>query len=208
MLWRTVHSIRTTAAVELNPEQRQAPSGWRGRAPCPFSLWNGRGSCCWLQAAWRTSRSSMTPGKTARWRQRFLAGGVAALERDAPRSSRTRTISERKVNRVVVITLLRQGCESHALVDAHHGAGGWRQRSQRETHLACPWTEAVSVADFQSQPRFPDPGEAGGHHRPVSESARARHRALRRRKEPDSGSGPHPARVADDIIVNLHDALH
>lgn len=35
----------------------------------------------------------MTPEKVARWRRRFLAEGVAALDQDAPRSGRPRTIT-------------------------------------------------------------------------------------------------------------------
>jgi transposase len=48
---------------------------------------------------------SMTPEKVARWRKRFLAGGIVALEKDAPRPGRTPTITERKVKRVVEMTL-------------------------------------------------------------------------------------------------------
>ena len=50
-------------------------------------------------------RMNMTPEKAARWRNRFLAGGIAALEKDAPRPGRTRIITERKVKTVVEMTL-------------------------------------------------------------------------------------------------------
>jgi transposase len=45
------------------------------------------------------------PEKAARWRNRFLEGGIAALEKDAPRPGRTRIISDRAVNKVVAMTL-------------------------------------------------------------------------------------------------------
>jgi transposase len=50
-------------------------------------------------------RMEITPEKTARWRNRFLGGGIAALEKDAPRPGRTRTITDRRVKKVVEMTL-------------------------------------------------------------------------------------------------------
>src|SRR5581483_1078349 len=46
----------------------------------------------------------ITPEKAARWRNRFLNGGVAALEKDAPRPGRRPKISVEKVNEVVFKT--------------------------------------------------------------------------------------------------------
>jgi transposase len=50
-------------------------------------------------------RMRVTPEKAARWRDRFLAGGIVALEKDAPRPGRTRTITNRRVKKVVEMTL-------------------------------------------------------------------------------------------------------
>jgi transposase len=50
-------------------------------------------------------RMHITPEKVARWRSRFLAGGIAALEKDAPRPGKARTITNREVKKVVEITL-------------------------------------------------------------------------------------------------------
>ena len=47
---------------------------------------------------------SITPEKVARWRNRFLDGGIAALEKDAPRPRGPRTITDQKVMRVVAKT--------------------------------------------------------------------------------------------------------
>lgn len=41
------------------------------------------------------------PEKAARWRNRFLNDGWAALQKDAPRSGRLRMITEAHVKRVV-----------------------------------------------------------------------------------------------------------
>jgi transposase len=46
----------------------------------------------------------ITPEKAARWRNRFLDGGLAALKKDAPRPGRTRTITEARVKQVVDMT--------------------------------------------------------------------------------------------------------
>ena len=43
----------------------------------------------------------MTPEKVARWRRRFLAEGVAAMDQDAPRSGRPRTITAAQERAVV-----------------------------------------------------------------------------------------------------------
>jgi transposase len=51
---------------------------------------------------------SMTPKKVARWRERFLALGVAGLQKDAPRPGRTPTISARLTQRVVTMTTQQQ----------------------------------------------------------------------------------------------------
>lgn len=44
---------------------------------------------------------SVAPAMAARWRQRFLKGGVAGIERDAPRPGRTPTISAETVQALV-----------------------------------------------------------------------------------------------------------
>src|ERR1700759_5739990 len=53
-------------------------------------------------------RMGLTPEKAARWRKRFLAGGIAALQKDAPRPGRTRTITDRRVKKVVEMTRHRK----------------------------------------------------------------------------------------------------
>lgn len=41
------------------------------------------------------------PEKAARWRNQFLDGGLAALDRDAPRPGRTPTITPAKIQEVI-----------------------------------------------------------------------------------------------------------
>ena len=61
----------------------------------------------------------MTPEKAARWRSRFLNGGITAIEKDAPRPGRTRTITNHRVQRVVDMTI------RHKPADATH----WSSRT-------------------------------------------------------------------------------
>jgi transposase len=60
-----------------------------------------------LRAAdgWRNQQIAealgITPEKAARWRNRFLEGGIAALSKDAPRPGRPRTVSDVQVKQIV-----------------------------------------------------------------------------------------------------------
>src|SRR5271170_5408296 len=101
--------MRIAAAVALNPEERQAlermararsmPARLVERAQIVLLAADG------LENKQIAQRMNMTAKKAARWRNRFLAAGIAALEKDAPRPGRTPTITERRVKRVVDMTL-------------------------------------------------------------------------------------------------------
>src|ERR1035438_8200232 len=101
--------MRIAAAVALSPEQRQAlermgrarslPARVVERARVVLLAADG------LENKQIARRMRMTPEKAARWRKRFLKGGIAALEKNAPRPARTPTITDRQVKRVVDRTL-------------------------------------------------------------------------------------------------------
>src|SRR5208337_5293276 len=101
--------MRIAAAVALSPEQRQAlermararslPARVVERARVVLLAADG------LENKQIARRMRMTPEKAARWRSRFLEGGIAALEKDAPRPGRTRIITDRQVKAVVKMTL-------------------------------------------------------------------------------------------------------
>ncbi len=101
--------MRIAAAVTLSPEQtevlermaraRSLPARVVERARVVLMAADG------LENKEIAGRMNMTPEKAARWRNRFLVGGVAALQKDAPRPGKPRTITERKVKRVVEMTL-------------------------------------------------------------------------------------------------------
>jgi len=101
--------MRFAAAVALNSEQRQALERMARARSMPARLVE-RARIVLLAADGMENkqiarRMNLTEKKTARWRSRFLAGGIAALQKDAPRPGKPRTIAERQVKRVVEMTL-------------------------------------------------------------------------------------------------------
>lgn len=54
------------------------------------------------------ARMAITPKKVSRWRKRFLALGLAGLQKDAPRPGRKPTIGTRLTKRVVTMTTRQQ----------------------------------------------------------------------------------------------------
>ena len=87
--------MRTAPRVELSPEQkttlerlarqRSLPARVVERARIVLLAAEG------LENKQIAQRVGIWPEKAARWRRRFLAGGIASLEKDAPRPGRTRT---------------------------------------------------------------------------------------------------------------------
>ena len=101
--------MRIAAAVALNPEQRQALERMARSRSMPARLVE-RARIVLLAADGMENkqiarRMNLTEKKTARWRSRFLAGGIAALQKDARRPGKPRTIAEQQVKRVVEMTL-------------------------------------------------------------------------------------------------------
>ncbi|MHB1698991.1 MAG: helix-turn-helix domain-containing protein, partial [Acidobacteriaceae bacterium] len=101
--------MRFAAAFALNSEQRQALERIARARSMPMRL-VGRARIVLLAADGMENkqiarRMNVTEKKTARWRSRFLAGGIAGLQKDAPRPGKPRTIAEQQVKRVVERTL-------------------------------------------------------------------------------------------------------
>jgi hypothetical protein len=102
--------MRVALPVVLSPEDRGVLE-LRARARRATARSVERARIILLAAdGWRNqdiaAHLHMTPEKVARWRQRFLAGGLAAIAQDAPRAGRPRTmaaamgLSERSVRRI------------------------------------------------------------------------------------------------------------
>jgi len=101
--------MRIARPVKLNAEQRRAVERLaRGRSLPARIVERARivlRAADGLRDKEIAQQLGITPEKAARWRNRFLEGGIAALEKDAPRPGRTRSISDRQVKRVVAMTI-------------------------------------------------------------------------------------------------------
>ena len=97
--------MRVARSVILNSEQRQQleqqararslPARQVERARIVLRAADGR------QDKDIASELGITPEKAARWRNRFADGGLAALQKDAPRPGRPRTVATEKVQEIV-----------------------------------------------------------------------------------------------------------
>jgi transposase len=102
--------MRVARPIILSPEQRRlleqqsrarsAPSRLVERARIVLRAADG------VQDKDIAAELTITAEKAARWRNRFLAGGMAALQKDAPRPGRPRIISVSKVKEILDKTTL------------------------------------------------------------------------------------------------------
>lgn len=100
--------MRVAPQVELSHQDRQKLSGLANGRKTPVRLAE-RARIVLLAAEGRqdieiAAALSITPKKAARWRNRFLAKGLAGLERDAPRGGRPKVITKDKVAEVIRLT--------------------------------------------------------------------------------------------------------
>ena len=100
--------MRVARPIVLDPDQRGILEG-RARARRASARSVERARIVLLANAGLQDRQiaaelKITAEKAARWRNRFLDGGIAALEKDAPRPGRTPTITDAKVQDVVRMT--------------------------------------------------------------------------------------------------------
>ena len=97
--------MRIARPIQLSEEQRQALEQ-RARARSLPARIVERSRIVLLADAGKqdveiAEELRITPKKVARWRARFLAGGLAALEKDAPRAGRAPSITAEVVQEVV-----------------------------------------------------------------------------------------------------------
>jgi transposase len=104
--------MRIAAPIELSPEQRTALEGMARQRSLPLRVVERARivllAADGLENKQIAQRLHTTQEKAARWRKRFLAGGITALQKDAPRPGKPRTITDQKVNKVVEMTLHRK----------------------------------------------------------------------------------------------------
>jgi len=97
--------MRVARPVVLSSEQREAlearararSASLRSVERARIVLMAGAG----MQDKQIAATLRITPEKAARWRNRFLDGGLTALDKDAPRPGRRRTITPAKIREVV-----------------------------------------------------------------------------------------------------------
>lgn len=97
--------MRVGRAVVLSSEQREMlESRARARSAAARSVERARIvllAAAGMQDKQIAAELRIMPEKAARWRNRFLDGGLAALEKDAPRPGRTPTITPAKIQEVI-----------------------------------------------------------------------------------------------------------
>src|SRR5450759_2678226 len=97
--------MRVARPVVLSSEQRELLESWaRARSAAARSVERARIillAAAGLQDKRIAAKLGIMPEKAARWRNRFLDGGLEALEKDAPRPGRTPTITAAKIQEVV-----------------------------------------------------------------------------------------------------------
>ncbi len=101
--------MENDASIRLSPEDQARLEGWVAGRNTPQKLvWRARIVLMWAQGAGLSAIVRAT-GKTKRtayrWRDRYLARGVAGLERDATRPSRKPPLDAATIARVVHLTL-------------------------------------------------------------------------------------------------------
>jgi transposase len=97
--------MRIAPPIVLSPEQKQALEQCARARSLPARLVE-RARIALLAAAGKQDREiaaelSITAHKVSRWRKRYLASGLAGLEKDAPRPGRTPSISPATVKSVI-----------------------------------------------------------------------------------------------------------
>src|SRR4029453_608766 len=97
--------MRVGPPVILNAEQQETlESVSRARSAWARSVERARivlMAAAGMQDKQIAAKLRIMPEKASRWRNRFLAGGWAALKKDAPRPGRTPTITPAKTQEVI-----------------------------------------------------------------------------------------------------------
>jgi len=97
--------MRIAPPITLSPEQRQALEQQSRARSLPLRHVERARIVLRASDGWQdkqiAAELAITPEKVARWRKRFIAGGFSALQKDAPRPGRPRTVSPAKVKEIV-----------------------------------------------------------------------------------------------------------
>jgi len=104
--------MRIAPVITLSPEERTVLECQARSRSLPVRVVERARIVLWAAAGQQdkevAARMATTPKKVSRWRKRFLALGVAGLEKDAPRPGRKPKIGTRLRQRVVTMTTRQQ----------------------------------------------------------------------------------------------------
>src|ERR1017187_8159978 len=141
-------TMRVARPVVLSTEQRDMlESRARARSAAARSVERARIvllAAGGMQDKQIAAKLRIMPEKAARWRNRFLDGGLVALDKDAPRPGRTPTITAAQIQEVIRKTT--QDKPRHTLEYMRHGRGRWSQRKERASDLASARSEVAPGA--------------------------------------------------------------
>ena len=123
--------------------------------------------------------------KVSRWRERYATLGLPGIQKDAPRPGRKPKVSADQRRQIVRMTLEEKPANAthwsrDRMAEAATVSASTIERIDRWAHLARAWPQAASHQDLQAFQRQTLRGEARRHRGLVSQSSRARHRALMR----------------------------
>jgi len=128
--------MRVARPVELSAEQQETlESRARARSAAARSVERARIvllAAAGMQDKQIAAKLRIMPEKAARWRNRFLDGGVAALDKDAPRPGRTPTITAAQIQEVIRKTTQdKPGNATHWSTRSMAEAAGLSEKSVR-----------------------------------------------------------------------------
>ena len=154
-------------------------------------------------------RPAFGAGRNAFWRTGSLEDGFDGLLRDKTRPSRIKPLSAEAAERLVALTLGDPPGETTHWTGAlmAKAAGLSVSSVQRNWRAVCNRTGCASSSCPTTRQRPALRRQIARCRRAPCRSARTRHRPVGRRKEPDSGARPHPARIAaEERSRRNHDA--
>ena len=144
------------------------------------------------------SELAITPEKAARWRNRYLDGGIEALGKDASRPGRPRTITAARTAEVIHKTTQEKPFNAtHWSTRTMAAATGLSETTVRRIwHSNGLKPHLIKTFKVSNDTRFAEKLEVivGLY----LQSTGTCHRSMRRREEPDTGAGPHSARITDE----------